>query len=107
MERKVLVVCSVVGLLGILSAVTGFVAEATRIKVIFSFISACNPSLVFFRLFFLTLDFTCIWVSVFGFLLYFSTVLLADEINEENGGGKFFFLFRSFVNFRWQCILLE
>lgn len=69
MERKVLVVCSVVGLLGILSAVTGFVAEATRIKVIFSFISACNPSLVFFRLFFLTLDFHlhlgfCLWVSL-------------------------------------------
>ncbi|XP_022995248.1 uncharacterized protein LOC111490852 [Cucurbita maxima] len=32
MERRVLMVCSVVGLLGILSAVTGFVAEATRIK---------------------------------------------------------------------------
>jgi hypothetical protein len=33
MERKVLVLCSVVGLLGLLSVATGFGAEATRIKV--------------------------------------------------------------------------
>lgn len=33
MERNVLLICSVVGFLGILSAVTGFAAEATRIKV--------------------------------------------------------------------------
>uniref|UniRef100_A0A2P2IQ85 Transmembrane protein n=1 Tax=Rhizophora mucronata TaxID=61149 RepID=A0A2P2IQ85_RHIMU len=32
MERKVLVLCSVVGFLGLLSAATGFGAEATRIK---------------------------------------------------------------------------
>ncbi|XP_031093794.1 protein MODIFYING WALL LIGNIN-1 [Ipomoea triloba] len=32
MERNVLLICSVVGFLGILSAVTGFAAEATRIK---------------------------------------------------------------------------
>ncbi|CAL5364703.1 unnamed protein product [Camellia sinensis] len=32
MERKVIVVCSVVGFLGLLCAVTGFAAEATRIK---------------------------------------------------------------------------
>ncbi|KAF9670455.1 hypothetical protein SADUNF_Sadunf13G0070700 [Salix dunnii] len=32
MERKALVLCSVVGLLGLLSAATGFGAEATRIK---------------------------------------------------------------------------
>ncbi|OIT27301.1 PREDICTED: uncharacterized protein LOC109214125 [Nicotiana attenuata] len=32
MERKVLVICGVVGFLGLLSAVTGFAAEATRIK---------------------------------------------------------------------------
>ncbi|KAK6118489.1 hypothetical protein DH2020_047756 [Rehmannia glutinosa] len=32
MERKVIVVCCVVGFLGILSAATGFVAEAKRIK---------------------------------------------------------------------------
>ena len=45
MERRVLMVCSVVGLLGILSAVTGFVAEATRIKVI-SYHFCFNSSLV-------------------------------------------------------------
>lgn len=33
MERKVVLVCSVGGLLGLLSAATGFAAEATRIKV--------------------------------------------------------------------------
>lgn len=33
MERKVLLVSSVVGLLGLLSAATGFGAEGTRIKV--------------------------------------------------------------------------
>lgn len=32
MERKVLVVCSVVGLLGLLSVATAFAAEATKIK---------------------------------------------------------------------------
>ncbi|KAK8713277.1 hypothetical protein V6N13_148498 [Hibiscus sabdariffa] len=32
MERKGIVLCSVVALLGVLSAVTGFAAEATRIK---------------------------------------------------------------------------
>ncbi|KAG8390495.1 hypothetical protein BUALT_Bualt01G0089300 [Buddleja alternifolia] len=32
MERKVIVVCCVVGLLGLLSAATGFAAEAKRIK---------------------------------------------------------------------------
>ncbi|KAK4433202.1 hypothetical protein Salat_1082400 [Sesamum alatum] len=32
MERKVMIVCSVVGFLGLLSAVTGFAAEAKRIK---------------------------------------------------------------------------
>ncbi|CAI9087070.1 OLC1v1021043C1 [Oldenlandia corymbosa var. corymbosa] len=32
MERKVQVICGVVGLLGLLSAATGFAAEATRIK---------------------------------------------------------------------------
>ncbi|KAH7571457.1 hypothetical protein ACOSQ2_014243 [Xanthoceras sorbifolium] len=32
MERKVVLLCSVVGLLGLLSAATGFGAEATRIK---------------------------------------------------------------------------
>ncbi|XP_021282302.1 uncharacterized protein LOC110415120 [Herrania umbratica] len=32
MERKAIVLCSVVGFLGILSAVTGFAAEATRIQ---------------------------------------------------------------------------
>lgn len=33
MERKVLLVCCAVGLLGLLSAATGFGAEKTRIKV--------------------------------------------------------------------------
>lgn len=33
MERKVLLVCCAVGLLGLLSAATGFGAEVTRIKV--------------------------------------------------------------------------
>lgn len=33
MERKVIIVCSVVGFLGLLSAATGFAAEAKRIKV--------------------------------------------------------------------------
>jgi hypothetical protein len=37
MERKALVLCSVVGLLGLLSVATGFGAEATRIKVKFFF----------------------------------------------------------------------
>uniref|UniRef100_A0A2N9G1J9 Uncharacterized protein n=1 Tax=Fagus sylvatica TaxID=28930 RepID=A0A2N9G1J9_FAGSY len=32
MERKVVVICSVVGFLGLLSAATGFGAEGTRIK---------------------------------------------------------------------------
>ncbi|KAJ9179743.1 hypothetical protein P3X46_008077 [Hevea brasiliensis] len=32
MERKALVLCSFVGFLGLLSAATGFAAEATRIK---------------------------------------------------------------------------
>ncbi|KAG8381649.1 hypothetical protein BUALT_Bualt06G0143500 [Buddleja alternifolia] len=32
MERKVIIVCCVVGFLGLLSAATGFAAEATRIK---------------------------------------------------------------------------
>lgn len=32
MERKVIVVCSIVGFLGLLSAATGFAAEAKRIK---------------------------------------------------------------------------
>ncbi|KAL2556433.1 hypothetical protein Fot_01256 [Forsythia ovata] len=32
MERKVIIVCSVVGFLGLLSAATGFAAEAKRIK---------------------------------------------------------------------------
>ena len=35
MERKVLLVCCVVGFLGLLSAATSFGAEATRIKVTF------------------------------------------------------------------------
>lgn len=33
MERKAIVVCCVVGFLGLLSAATGFAAEAKRIKV--------------------------------------------------------------------------
>lgn len=33
MERKVVVVCAVVGFLGVLSAALGFAAEATRVKV--------------------------------------------------------------------------
>ena len=33
MERKVVVVCVAVGLLGLLSAALGFAAEGTRIKV--------------------------------------------------------------------------
>jgi len=33
MERKTVVICSVVGFLGLLSAATGFGAEGTRIKV--------------------------------------------------------------------------
>ncbi|XAR52100.1 hypothetical protein NMG60_11020001 [Bertholletia excelsa] len=32
MERKIILICSVVGFLGLLSAATGFAAEATRIK---------------------------------------------------------------------------
>lgn len=35
MERKVIVVCIVVGFLGLLAAALGFAAEAKRIKVIF------------------------------------------------------------------------
>lgn len=46
MERKVIVVCSIVGFLGLLSAVTGFAAEAKRVKVnhpsLFVYIY-CNP----------------------------------------------------------------
>jgi hypothetical protein len=33
MERKVVVVCAVVGFLGVLSAALGFAAEGTRVKV--------------------------------------------------------------------------
>jgi hypothetical protein len=33
MERRVVIVCSVVGFLGILSAALGFAAEGTRVKV--------------------------------------------------------------------------
>lgn len=33
MERKVIVICFVVGLLGLISAAAGFAAEAKRIKV--------------------------------------------------------------------------
>lgn len=33
MERRVIIVCCVVGFLGLLSAATGFAAEAKRIKV--------------------------------------------------------------------------
>lgn len=36
MERKVVVVCAVVGFLGVLSAALGFAAEGTRVKVRFS-----------------------------------------------------------------------
>ena len=35
MERKVVVVCAVVGFLGVLSAALGFAAEGTRVKVSF------------------------------------------------------------------------
>lgn len=34
MERRVIIVCCVVGFLGLLSAATGFAAEAKRIKVL-------------------------------------------------------------------------
>lgn len=34
MDRKALLICSVIGFLGLLSAAAGFAAEATRIKVI-------------------------------------------------------------------------
>lgn len=33
MERRVVVICAVVGVLGLLSVILGFVAEATKIKV--------------------------------------------------------------------------
>lgn len=93
MERRVLVVCSVAGLLGILSSVTAFVAEATRIKVI----SYDFP----FRFPFFALDFTCISFCVHGFLLHFVIILLDSVITEENGRGKvFFLLFMSLVNSR-------
>jgi len=48
MERKVMIVCCVVGFLGLLSAATSFAAEATRVKV-----SVFFP--FFFVFFFLTL----------------------------------------------------
>lgn len=34
MERRVKIICSIVGFLGLLSAATGFAAEAKRIKVL-------------------------------------------------------------------------
>lgn len=101
MERKVLVVCSVVGLLGILSAVTGFVAEATRIKVfsyepIFNFLSFG----LFYFGFSLAFDFNFVG---FSWLL---------KLLRKMEGGKvwcrfLFFLFGFLVNFRRQCIFLE
>lgn len=42
MERKALIVCCVVGFLGLLSAATSFAAEATRIKVSVYFLFFCS-----------------------------------------------------------------
>ncbi|GJN29793.1 hypothetical protein PR202_gb18116 [Eleusine coracana subsp. coracana] len=43
MERKVVIVCAVVGFLGVLSAALGFAAEATRVKVRHRFASSPRP----------------------------------------------------------------
>jgi hypothetical protein len=55
MERKALVLCSVVGLLGLLSVATGFGAEATRIKVKCFFFFHFNCSSCSLQVYFLIL----------------------------------------------------
>lgn len=75
MERKALVLCSVVGLLGLLSVATGFGAEATRIKVkCFFFFS--------FQLF----------ILLFAGLL--SNIMTPAGI----------VLFKSIYTYNWQCL---
>lgn len=75
MEKKGLVICCVVGLLGLLSASAGFGAEATRIKV---------PTVEFLlgsSLLFQTL-FTRLW---FLSLSCFRLLLSVSLVDEEDG----------------------
>ena len=52
MERKALVVCALVGFLGVLSAALGFAAEGTRVKVRTpeAMSSTCSPETAPFAL---------------------------------------------------------
>lgn len=63
MERKSIIICGVVGFLGLLSAVTGFAAEATRIKVIHFFSFKKKPKIPFFLLrgFLFYAILVCLW----------------------------------------------
>lgn len=45
-ERKMIVVCCIVGFLGLLSAATGFAAEAKRIKVYVDLINSYGRRIV-------------------------------------------------------------
>lgn len=68
MERKVVVICCVVGFLALLSAATGFAAEATRIKVNESTIYAYG-----FCLYFLARSFFDVFIQVCRFVAFSSS----------------------------------
>lgn len=76
MERKVLIVCGFVGFLGLLSAATGFGAEATRIKVR----KNRNKKVLIFHFGGLDLGFV-IWVC---FKLLFLVVFLVSSSSFED-----------------------
>ncbi|KAG7017102.1 hypothetical protein SDJN02_22214, partial [Cucurbita argyrosperma subsp. argyrosperma] len=105
MERRVLVVCSVVGLLGILSSVTAFVAEATRIKgsqVQFISTSECayprSPAMGLGLTAAISLLIAQLIVNVSTFLL----LLTGAALNDQHGGGTMYF-----GNYYYYCYVVK
>ncbi|WVZ02970.1 hypothetical protein V8G54_023776 [Vigna mungo] len=98
MEKKALIVCCVVGFLGLLAAATSFAAEATRIKasqVHFVSISQCtyprSPAMALGLIAALALMVSQIIINVatgftfvIGFLLLLTGAALNDQRGEEN-----------------------
>ncbi|KAK2972836.1 hypothetical protein RJ640_028364 [Escallonia rubra] len=101
MERRVIVVCTVVGFLGLLSAALGFAAEAKRIKgsqVQFPSPSECvyprSPAMVLGLTAAMALMIAQITVNVatgFTFVIAFLLLLTGAALNDQHGEENMYF----------------
>ncbi|KAF3950213.1 hypothetical protein CMV_024002 [Castanea mollissima] len=86
MERRVVVICAVVGILGLLSVILGFVAEATKIKISqvtsigFSCVRPHSPATALAQL-----CFVFSWITV---VIAAVVLLLASSYNSYNSNSR-------------------